>query len=62
MDVVHRLMDGTDERTIPRYADRMLAIPPVRAVTEASARLEAARAARQAAWLRAHPLVPRKDP
>jgi hypothetical protein len=57
VDVVRRLLDGVDERTIPRYADRMLAIPPVRAVTDSAARLEAARAARQAAWLRAHPII-----
>lgn len=52
--VVQRVLEGTDERTLPRYADRMLAIPAVRATVERSGRLEAERAARQTRWLRAH--------
>lgn len=45
-----RLLDGTDESTIPRYADEMLAIPPVRAMEDALLHAEAEQGARQAAW------------
>lgn len=45
-----RLLDGVDEATVPRYADQMLAIPPVREIMDAHLREDEAQAARQAAW------------
>jgi creatinine amidohydrolase len=45
-----RLLDGTDEATIPRYADQMRAIPPVRAAMDAQQREDQAQAERQARW------------
>lgn len=53
-----RLLDGTDERTVPRYADEMRAIPPLRAVLDEQLRDEDARAARQARWLERAPKRP----
>lgn len=49
-DLALRLLDGADEATIPRYADEMLAIPPVRAMEDALLRAEAERGERQARW------------
>jgi creatinine amidohydrolase/Fe(II)-dependent formamide hydrolase-like protein len=45
-----RLLDGTDEATIPRYADQMRSIPPVRAAMDAQQRQDEAQAERQARW------------
>lgn len=53
-----RLLDGLDERTVPRYADRMRAIPPLRATLDALLAAEDSAAARQAAWLRTAPARP----
>jgi creatinine amidohydrolase/Fe(II)-dependent formamide hydrolase-like protein len=53
-----RLLDGTDEREVPRYADEMRAIPPVRAALDELLRAEEARAARQARWLESAPKRP----
>ncbi|HEX8905067.1 MAG TPA: creatininase family protein [Longimicrobiaceae bacterium] len=52
--VANRLLDGADERTIPRYADQMLAEPGVRAGSAAMRARDAAHAATQARWLAAH--------
>jgi hypothetical protein len=46
------LLDGTDEATVPRYADDMLSIPPVREAMDAFRKAEEAQAARQAEWQR----------
>ncbi|HEX8274780.1 MAG TPA: creatininase family protein [Longimicrobiaceae bacterium] len=53
-----RLLDGLDERTVPRYADEMRAIPPVRELVDGLLRDEEARAARQARWLERAPKRP----
>lgn len=45
-----RLLDGADESTIPRYADEMRAIPPVRADMDAQEREDDAQGERQARW------------
>jgi creatinine amidohydrolase/Fe(II)-dependent formamide hydrolase-like protein len=45
-----RLLDGVDEATIPRYADEMRAIPPVREAMDAQQREDDAQAERQARW------------
>lgn len=45
-----RLLDGADESTIPRYADEMRAIPPVREALDALLHAEAAQAERQSRW------------
>lgn len=45
-----RLLDGTDESTIPRYADEMRSIPPIRQALDALLQAEAAQAERQARW------------
>ncbi|HEU4560037.1 MAG TPA: creatininase family protein [Longimicrobium sp.] len=58
MAMANRLLDGTDERTIPRYADQMLAIPPVAADMEALRANDAARAAAHARWLAAREQAP----
>jgi hypothetical protein len=46
-----RILDGADERTMPRYVDMMLAIPVVRAIGEGTARYDSTVAERQEAWL-----------
>ncbi len=53
-----RLLDGLDERTVPRYADEMRSIPPVREMVDGLLRGEDARAARQARWLERAPRRP----
>lgn len=53
-----RLLDGLDESTVPRYADQMRAIPPVRAMMDALGRAEAEQAARQARWQAQAPARP----
>lgn len=53
MALTSRLLDGVDERTIPRYADQMLAIPPVAADNALMRAKDAERAAAQARWLAA---------
>ncbi|HEX8363458.1 MAG TPA: creatininase family protein, partial [Longimicrobium sp.] len=53
-----RLLEGTDEREVPRYADEMRAIPPVRAALDELLRAEDERAARQARWLERAPKRP----
>jgi creatinine amidohydrolase/Fe(II)-dependent formamide hydrolase-like protein len=45
-----RLVNGADEAAIPRYADEMRAIPPIREALDALLRAEAAQAERQARW------------
>jgi creatinine amidohydrolase len=45
-----RLLDGADEAAIPRYADQMRAIPPLREMLDGLLRAEEEQAARQAAW------------
>ncbi|WP_420124872.1 creatininase family protein [Longimicrobium sp.] len=45
-----RLLDGADESTIPRYADELRAIPPVREVLDAQLREDDAQGERQARW------------
>jgi creatinine amidohydrolase len=52
--MANRLLDGVDERTIPRYADQMLATPGVQAASAAMRARDAAHAAAQARWLAAH--------
>lgn len=49
-DLALRLLDGLDEATVPRYADEMRAIPPVRGLLDELLVAEAAQAQRQAAW------------
>jgi hypothetical protein len=53
-----RLLEGLDERTVPRYADEMRSIPPVRELVDGLLRDEEARAARQARWLERAPKRP----
>lgn len=53
-----RLLDGADEAAIPRYADQMRSIPPVRAAMDAQQREDDAQAARQAAWRERAPRRP----
>jgi hypothetical protein len=53
-----RLLDGLDERSVPRYADEMRAIPPLRAMLDADLRAEAAQGARQARWRASAPKRP----
>lgn len=57
-DLAVRLIDGLDERTVPRYADRMRAIPPLRATLDSILAMDDSAAARQAAWLRRAPARP----
>ena len=45
-----RLLDGQDEASVPRYADEMRSIPPVREMMDVLQRAEEERAARQARW------------
>jgi creatinine amidohydrolase/Fe(II)-dependent formamide hydrolase-like protein len=53
-----RLLDGLDERTVPRYADEMRSVPPVREMLDGLLREDDARAARQARWLERAPRRP----
>jgi creatinine amidohydrolase/Fe(II)-dependent formamide hydrolase-like protein len=53
--VALKILDGADERTMTRYADMMLAIPPIKALGDRSAAQDQATADRQAAWLRKRP-------
>lgn len=53
-----RLLDGTDESTIPRYADELRAIPPVREVLDAQLREDDAQGERQARWRAQAPTRP----
>ena len=46
-----RILDGFDERSVPRYADVILAIPAARAVSEQALEQERARAKRQQGWM-----------
>jgi creatinine amidohydrolase/Fe(II)-dependent formamide hydrolase-like protein len=57
-DLALRLLDGLDERTVPRYADRMRSIPPLRAALDSLLAGEDSAAARQEAWLRRAPARP----
>lgn len=45
-----RLLDGEDEATIPRYADEMRSVPPIREDMDAQLREDDAQAERQARW------------
>lgn len=49
-DLALRLLDGLDESTVPRYADEMRAIPPLREALDGLLRAEEEQAARQARW------------
>lgn len=49
-DLALRLLDGLDEAAVPRYADEMRAIPPVREMEDALLRVEAEQGERQARW------------
>jgi creatinine amidohydrolase/Fe(II)-dependent formamide hydrolase-like protein len=53
-----RLLDGADESAIPRYADEMRAIPPIRGALDALLQAEAAQAERQARWQASAPPRP----
>jgi|GEM_PF-520911 len=53
-----RLLDGADESTIPRYADEMRSIPPVRAMMDELARADEEQGARQARWREKAPARP----
>jgi creatinine amidohydrolase len=53
-----RLLDGADEATIPRYADQMRAIPPVREIMDAQQREDDVQAERQARWRAQAPARP----
>jgi hypothetical protein len=46
-----RILDGFDERSVPRYADVIFAIPAARAVSERALEQERARAKRQQDWM-----------
>lgn len=53
-----RLLDGADEAAIPRYADGMRSIPPVRAAMDAQQAEDDAQAERQARWRAQAPTRP----
>ncbi|HEX7241700.1 MAG TPA: creatininase family protein, partial [Longimicrobiaceae bacterium] len=57
-DLALRLLDGLDEATVPRYADRMRSIPPVREAEDAQLREDAEQGERQARWLAGAPRRP----
>jgi creatinine amidohydrolase/Fe(II)-dependent formamide hydrolase-like protein len=57
-DLALRLLDGADEADIPRYADEMRAIPPLREMLDGLLQAEEAQAARQAAWQAQAPARP----
>jgi hypothetical protein len=46
-----RILDGFDERSVPRYADMILAIPSVRAANTRALEHERAIAKRQENWV-----------
>ena len=52
IDIALAILDGADEREMERYADMMLAIPPIRAMGEETAGNERIVGDRQEAWLR----------
>jgi creatinine amidohydrolase/Fe(II)-dependent formamide hydrolase-like protein len=52
IEIAGRILDGADERAMTRYADTMLAIPPIEALGDRSAAKDRELADRQAAWLR----------
>jgi hypothetical protein len=51
-----RILDGLDERTVARYADRVLALPPIRADVNRTLDREQAEEARQRGWLEKRPM------
>lgn len=53
-----RLLDGADEATLPRYADQMRSIPPLRAMLDEHLREDGEQAARQARWQQQAPPRP----
>jgi creatinine amidohydrolase/Fe(II)-dependent formamide hydrolase-like protein len=54
IDIAMRILDGADERTMPRYVDMMLAIPLIHAIGEGTARYDSTVAERQEAWFQQH--------
>ena len=46
-----QILDGLDERTVPRYADGMLAMPPIRALVDRLREHERTVAERAQNWL-----------
>jgi len=51
VEAAMKILDGTDERTMPRYSKMIYTVPGVSAVMDSSAKHEAAVEARQQAWL-----------
>jgi creatinine amidohydrolase/Fe(II)-dependent formamide hydrolase-like protein len=56
--LVSKILDGLDERTIPRYTDEMKKSPPDVAIDRASLAHEARTEQRMQAWLRGKGLLP----
>jgi len=54
IDIAMRILDGADERTMPRYVDMMLAIPVVRVIGQGTARYDSTVAEHQETWLQQH--------
>jgi creatinine amidohydrolase/Fe(II)-dependent formamide hydrolase-like protein len=51
IETAMKILDGADERTLPRYSKMIYTVPGVSAVMDSSAKHEAALEARQQAWL-----------
>jgi hypothetical protein len=51
IEAAMKILDGADERTLPRYSKMIYTVPGVSAVMDSSAKHEAAVEARQQAWL-----------
>lgn len=51
IEAAMKILDGADERTMPRYSKMIYTVPGVSAVMDSSAKYDAAVEARQQAWL-----------
>jgi hypothetical protein len=51
VEAAMKILDGADERTLPRYSKMIYTVPGVSAVMDSSTKHEAAIEARQQAWL-----------
>ena len=57
-----KILDGADERTMPRYSTMIYTVPGVSAVMDSSAKHDSTVEARQQAWLAAHARQPSPRP
>jgi creatinine amidohydrolase/Fe(II)-dependent formamide hydrolase-like protein len=55
---VSRILDGSDAPAVPRYADAVVSSPEIRGIVADAAAQDAAREARQRAWLEKQPAWP----